>query len=750
MASTPAPSVAEDEAHIDRESQLQYRANSSLVKDQRESLSLWCLKRNPDYEPHELSSYLSTMPLELPPREAPSQETVPLHLFKPGIDGLRPAPGPPPASARRPSSAKSPRFFGRPSSALSASTQLGAPKSSEASIRRAPPSTFRRTRPTPYYDPPVTAQRKVLSEQIATQLEGVEVRDTYLEPAPPELWWPPEKPPTLQQMERDMLLWARAGHEVKTKSFHEGRVAEYKRAREVFLGLIARNDRIASLNVNLRRELTARRVDQETKDTKVLECEAALEGQTTRYEAAKRHLDSVISDKEEVEREFRSLKERFDAEVNVAKEHFEDEAESRKLETDSLRARVVELESQLAESTALNARASAMLNAQKAERDGREKAAAAFQVPVPADVEPVIEEALAVAMIPLKQAMAMAARTGALPPSVSPENELPWWNAAAFSQAEPRVVAAMGHGLVSRAHDECAAKFGNDRWSAQYGRTYVQHVYKRGGRVALAALLLDSGLVRATVDEIVETLETRMPATSAVHEAAARVKAGGFSSMAKEMTAIDALEADLSEAADEGVPSTLLAPYHAMLVAAKSRAGPVLLLQSSVRGRQARDEWQLVRAAVQTLQSKVKARRQRKAYQEERAAAVKIQATVGGRVTRQQLQKEAEVRGALRVAEESTAANAIQNRHRAQLQKRKAVQQYDEQKGAIIRIQTSARGRTARKEVDELRAMQSESPKEDGPSPKPNFSKNARLKRMKQRSGSMDTSPPATRAPKRA
>ena len=612
---------------------IQYRVESSTVKSQRESLSLWRLRREPDYDPDDFKAYLSHMP-EAPQysRPPPSKETVPLHLFKPKVDSPRSAPARP-ASAR-PGSAQSPRStYTRPSSARSA-----VPPSEVASTtpRREPPTrTWFKARRNPYHDPPVTQQRKtgLHATEIAAHLENVDMRDAYPEPPSVDTWWPPEKTPSLGQMERDMLLWARAGHEVKTRSFHEGRVAEYKRAREIFLGILAHDERVASLNVGLRKELTRRRIEQESQDSTVQELAAALEGQTMRFEASKRSIAALSGENERVEAELHSLKSRFDGEIKAAKEKFEDESESLKLQAESLKARVELLESQLAESSALNALATERLAASDANGERASKAAASFRAPVPIEIEPVIAEAVTVAMLPLKEATSAAVRGGTMPPPTRKEDERAWWDAGAYSTAEPKVAAAIGAGLVSRAREACAAKYGDQRWSAQYGYTFVKHLYKKGGKAALAALLMDSGLVRETVDEIVETLEKRMPAAAIVHEAAARAQDGG------EADAVHALETELMDAVAEGVPSALLVPYQAVLASAKSRAGQ-----------------------APTLASRKKQ------------------------------------------INEDAAARTIQSRKRAQEQKREAVKQYDEQKVAIVKIQSSARGRTARQEVGGRRA----------------------------------------------
>ena len=88
--------------------------------------------------------------------------------------------------------------------------------------------------------------------QLRADADGTEQRnepvpavELYQEPEPLRMWqWPPEKPPSLEQMERDMVLWARQEHEVKKKSFHEGRLAEYERAKGIFTNLVARDEKL--------------------------------------------------------------------------------------------------------------------------------------------------------------------------------------------------------------------------------------------------------------------------------------------------------------------------------------------------------------------------------------------------------------------------------------------------------------------------------------------------------------------------
>ena len=54
----------------------------------------------------------------------------------------------------------------------------------------------------------------------------------YTVPSAPQLTWPPKKPPTLQDMERDMKQWA-ANKDDHKKLLHEGRVEEAARATAV-------------------------------------------------------------------------------------------------------------------------------------------------------------------------------------------------------------------------------------------------------------------------------------------------------------------------------------------------------------------------------------------------------------------------------------------------------------------------------------------------------------------------------------
>ena len=64
--------------------------------------------------------------------------------------------------------------------------------------------------------------------------------------------WPPDNPPTLKQMERDMMAWSAMRHQVEAIQY-EGRMIEFRRASDAFEAVLAR---VAALEEGLKSECT--------------------------------------------------------------------------------------------------------------------------------------------------------------------------------------------------------------------------------------------------------------------------------------------------------------------------------------------------------------------------------------------------------------------------------------------------------------------------------------------------------------
>ena len=93
----------------------------------------------------------------------------------------------------------------------------------------------------------------------------------YGPPPPPKPSWPPEHPPTLEQMERDMAAWASMRNDVVLAQY-EGRVIEHERAKSAFVELVARHDAVEREVEALRaRNAELEKVEAEAKQVKVAE-----------------------------------------------------------------------------------------------------------------------------------------------------------------------------------------------------------------------------------------------------------------------------------------------------------------------------------------------------------------------------------------------------------------------------------------------------------------------------------------------
>ena len=78
--------------------------------------------------------------------------------------------------------------------------------------------------------------------------------ELYMQPKKPALLpsWPPDNPPTLKQMERDMMAWSAMRHQVEAIQY-EGRMIEFRRASDAFEAVLAR---VAALEEGLKSECT--------------------------------------------------------------------------------------------------------------------------------------------------------------------------------------------------------------------------------------------------------------------------------------------------------------------------------------------------------------------------------------------------------------------------------------------------------------------------------------------------------------
>ena len=126
---------------------------------------------------------------------------------------------------------------------------------------------------------------------------------SYPEPQQPGPFWPVAKPPTLHQMEADMKLWARAGHEIRAKSEHAGRMHEWQRAKAAFSDLVRRDEALRAQVAALRERVRQFERQQRDEGTRVGALEAECmdkEGQLAEMAHGGEHTPRVCAAHREI------------------------------------------------------------------------------------------------------------------------------------------------------------------------------------------------------------------------------------------------------------------------------------------------------------------------------------------------------------------------------------------------------------------------------------------------------------------
>ena len=164
----------------------------------------------------------------------------------------------------------------------------------------------------------------VAAEQGNTTYQNVSPRQLYKEPQQPRMMWPPNKPPTLEQMERDMRIWSHMRHEVVELAVYEGQRREHERAKGAYGELMRRYEHAAADAHRLEAEL-AGSVQQHAKSHAQLALRVAalskeLSDAHAQLEAARSREDALSAQAAATEAQRQAALAQRDASVSVANE----------------------------------------------------------------------------------------------------------------------------------------------------------------------------------------------------------------------------------------------------------------------------------------------------------------------------------------------------------------------------------------------------------------------------------------------
>ena len=409
------------------------------------------------------------------------------------------------------------------------------------------------------------------------------------------------RPPTLAEMERDMKTWTHHKHEVEMLAIQRGRMLEYDRAKstiEALEGIHAdqssANERLQETVASLRAQL-ARQACDAKKELKAYarsasETHAALQAECDDHEG---RLRMMASSHGESEKRVHSL----ERELQAA--HGELQAAHDELD---------EMHAQMAYHKET------------------------FRLPL----HPDCRQAISAAASEVQTLMASG------PELIAGDADAPWQRAANYLGCTPSMREAASDALIRPAREATRS----EPWSESLGAHFLRLVVKEGGRHALAAMVLDSGFVAATVEGLIEGLTSGHPAMENV----ARIASASCD--------LSQLEGAIVRAEALSTPAELLAPYRALL------------------NGQAHAEQQARRGAAMTIQAKAHSRRERELFARQRAATIRIQAVASGREQRRAF------------ATGRTSAVAIQ----AAVLGRRQRRDYQLQRSSAIRVQATARG----------------------------------------------------------
>jgi hypothetical protein len=164
----------------------------------------------------------------------------------------------------------------------------------------------------------------VAAEQGNTTYQNVSPRQLYKEPQQPRMMWPPNKPPTLEQMERDMRIWSHMRHEVVELAVYEGQRREHERAKGAYGELMRRYEHAAADAHRLEAEL-AGSVQQHAKSHAQLALRVAALGKElsdahAQLEAARSREDALSAQAAATEAQRQAALAQRDASVSAANE----------------------------------------------------------------------------------------------------------------------------------------------------------------------------------------------------------------------------------------------------------------------------------------------------------------------------------------------------------------------------------------------------------------------------------------------
>ena len=263
-----------------------YSALIARVKHNRAQLALWTRGKRMEDSPAATPSASPVAKLDLLQQQHQAQQPQqpqPQPWPTPPISPAGPEYGTPAVRSRRPTSGRP-----RPATARAVMLQKAHTKNQDVS------------RWTSGISSGAATSHSLLNAEEPTpdSIPPLPPAPDYSEPPPPPSFWPPERPPTLHQMEVDMKLvrgctraraheptpprvvaavsyshftpplrfmlallicpqWAQCGHELKAKAEHTGRLLEFRRAKAAFSDLVLRDERLSAFNAQLVARVTA-------------------------------------------------------------------------------------------------------------------------------------------------------------------------------------------------------------------------------------------------------------------------------------------------------------------------------------------------------------------------------------------------------------------------------------------------------------------------------------------------------------
>ena len=409
-----------------------------------------------------------------------------------------------------------------------------------------------------------------------------------------------------------MKRWSSRKHEIEALAVHRGRVEEHTRYESIVADLESREKNMVAEAKQLRQTTLEAQAESSEVTRKLQETEAALDAERRAFKDMNARASSLqisLTSCQAALKKWTTSCTRVERRFKVSKQTWEAKLESLESSNAQQTQQISDLEQEVSEL-----------------RQQMEYHRETYRLPLMPEFA---EHVHAATVQQIKQQVNKS--------STQTEGEPAWLRVASFICDNISIVDAISQGLSQSLRKAVFHSVGRDQWSEAIGREHAQAILKRGGKAALASMLLDSPLVAVIVEQLVDALEVRQPMAEEVHRlsvALSKLQKRGVRDGRTEMQAIRELERALSRAKTLHVPARLLAPYQESLSIAQSRAFAVVRVQASARRHYARQALSLQRAAAFSIQAKVLARLRHRTFRAQRKAIQILQASARGRLAR--------------------------------------------------------------------------------------------------------------------